>query len=205
MLALAQKLAGGTDSNGTASEIDARLLAASARRDQQAFATLVNRHYHVVYRVVWRMLNGHGDAEDVTQEAFLKLWNNPSQLREAGALRSWLIRVASNLATDRFRRTPKTAEIETESLEDGRLAAPVVLDRQRVANRIDTAIANLPERQRLALTLVQYEQMTNISAAEVLDVTVDAFESLLARARKTLKEQLSGEWRMMLATLTDER
>ncbi len=204
MLALSLQLAGGTDIQSDAPHVDAALLAASARRDQSAFEKLVKRHYPVVYRVVWRQMNGHGDAEDVTQEAFLRLWNNPGQLREASALRGWLIRVATNLVSDRFRRQPASSLDVIEEVEDKRPIAPQAMDRARIANRIDAAIANLPERQRLALTLVQYEHMSNIAAAKLMDVTVDALESLLARARRSLKEQLSGEWRMMLSTLADE-
>jgi RNA polymerase sigma-70 factor, ECF subfamily len=204
MLALALQLAGGTDGAADTSHADALLLAAAARRDQSAFEQLVKRHYPVVYRVVWRIMNGHGDAEDVTQEAFLRLWNNPGQLREASALRGWLIRVASNLVMDRFRRKPAAALDAVPEVEDGRPSVPQTMDRTRITARIDAAIAQLPERQRLALTLVQYEHMSNIAAARVLDVSVDAFESLLARARRSLKQELSDEWRAMLATLAEE-
>jgi RNA polymerase sigma-70 factor, ECF subfamily len=205
MLALAIQVAGGRDSGVDTLGVDASLLAASARRDQKAFSTLVARHYPVVYRVVWRLMNGHSDAEDVTQEAFLRLWNNPTQLREAGALRGWLIRVASNLVTDRFRRSPKMNSTGTDEIVDNRMAAPDAIDRQHVSRKIDAALATLPERQKLALTLVQFEQLSNAAAADVLEISVDALESLLSRARRGLKEQLAGEWQMMLATLADER
>jgi RNA polymerase sigma-70 factor, ECF subfamily len=204
MVALAIRLVGGTDSNEDASTTDASLLAAASRRDQGAFARLVNRHYQTVYRVVWRMVNGHADAEDLTQEAFLRLWQNPQQLREAGALRGWLIRVATNLAADRF-KAAKTVDLEhAGEVGDGQPDATRLMQRTEVRGRIDAAIANLPERQRLALTLVQFEQMSNIAAAEIMDLTVDALESLLARARRGIKQQLSGEWKDMIAALAEE-
>ena len=86
---------------------DANLLLASARRDSAAFAELVSRYYKPVYRMVWRMMNGNPETEDVAQEAFVKLWQNPAQIREAKALKGWLMRVASNLAIDRLRRIPR--------------------------------------------------------------------------------------------------
>jgi len=85
---------------------DAGLLQAVAGGSHAGFAEIVSRHFQPVYRLVWRMTNGAADAEDMAQEAFLKLWRNPSQLREAGALKGWLMRVAANAVIDRERRKP---------------------------------------------------------------------------------------------------
>jgi RNA polymerase sigma-70 factor (ECF subfamily) len=184
---------------------DADLLAAAARRDQTAFAQLVQRHYKPVYRVAWRLTNGHRDAEDVTQESFLKLWSNPAQVREAGALKGWLMRVASNLVTDRMRRKPMLDLEEAYGVTDGTPQADTVLEGGAARARVDAAVAALPERQKLALTLVYFEQLTNIAAAEVMDVSVDALESLLARARRGLKDKLAGDWQDLLGSLSGER
>ena len=205
MNVLALRLAGGTDATNAASEDDSALLRAAARQDRAAFERIVSRHYQVVYRVVWRLTAGHTDAEDITQEAFLRLWKNPAQVREGGALRGWLIRVASNLVMDRFRKKPVLDLDEADEVPDTAPTAAHQLDKARISSRIDEAIARLPDRQRLALALVQYEQMTNIAAAKMMEISVDALESLLARARRTLKQQLSGEWKAMLATFADER
>lgn len=184
---------------------DTDLLARAATQDAAAFAALVDRHFHVVHRVVWRMMNGHADAEDVAQEAFLRLWRNPSQVREAGALRGWLIRVASNLVMDRFRAKPMQDINAGLEVADTRSSAEETLDRGRAVAAIDAAVAQLPERQKLALTLVHFEQMTNIAAAAIMEVSVEALESLLARARRSLKERLAADKTMLLATLATER
>lgn len=184
---------------------DADLLARAATRDQAAFAALVDRHFPVVHRVVWRMMNGHADAEDVAQEAFLRLWREPAQVREAGALRGWLIRVASNLVMDRFRTKPMQEIDDGFEIADERSTAEESLDRSRAVATIDAAVAGLPERQRLALTLVHFEQMTNIAAAAIMEVSVDALESLLARARRSLKQRLAADKTLLLATLATER
>lgn len=79
------------------------------------------------------------------------------------------------------------------------------MDRSRAVATIDAAVAGLPERQKLAMTLVHFEQMTNIAAAAIMDVSVDALESLLARARRSLKERLAPDKSTLLATLAAER
>jgi RNA polymerase sigma-70 factor, ECF subfamily len=183
---------------------DADLLRAASERNQLAFAVLISRYYQPVYRVAWRLAAGHVDAEDVTQEAFLKLWNNPSQLREAGALKGWLMRVASNLVMDRYRQKPMQDLEEASAIIDHAPLAPATIDHARIAKRIDVAIASLPDRQKLALTFVHFEHMTNIAAAEAMEISVDALESLLARARRGLKKLLAKDGRHMLAALAQD-
>jgi RNA polymerase sigma-70 factor, ECF subfamily len=182
---------------------DGGLMAALAARDAAAFETLMQRHYEVVYRVVWRMMHGHADSEDVTQEAFLRLWRNPSQLREASALRGWLIRVASNIVADRHRGLVPAPQDMPEDVIDDTPIADEELERKRIARRVDIAISRLPDRQRLALSLVQFENMGQAAAAEIMEISVDALESLLARAKRALKQDLAAEWRDMLEGLAE--
>jgi RNA polymerase sigma-70 factor, ECF subfamily len=183
---------------------DAVLLAASAERNQQAFAVLVQRYHVPVYRVAWRLNGGHVDTDDITQETFLKLWNNPGQLREAAALKGWLMRVASNLVMDRYRRKPMLELEHAEDVADAAISAPTLIDQSYVTKKIDAAIASLPDRQKLALALVHFEHMTNIAAAATMEISVEALESLLARARRGLKEKLGEGGRHLLATLATE-
>ena len=182
---------------------DGGLLQAAAARDAAAFAEIVSRYYQPVYRLAWRMTAGGSDCEDIAQEAFVKLWQNPAQLREAGALKGWLMRVASNAAIDRGRK-PKHRDIETApEISDPEASPAAPLDRAQAARLIDRRISDLPERQRLALSLVYFEGLSNIDAAEVMGTSVEAVESLLARARRSLKDSLSGEWRALLAGVTE--
>lgn len=188
---------------GTLVEDDGALLQASARGDAAAFETLVSRHYSAVYRVVWRMMKGHVDAEDVAQEAFMKLWQNPAQVREPKALKGWLMRVASNLAIDRLRKVPH-AELEVvENAADPKQVTGAELELAAAQRRVDAAIASLPERQKLALTLVYFEGMGNIETARVMDVTVEAVESLLGRAKRSLRETLADDWQVLLSELAE--
>lgn len=181
---------------------DAELTAAVCAQNQQAFTVLISRHYQAVYRVAWRSCRNDADSEDVTQEAFLKLWNNPSQLRDGNAVKGWLMRVASNLVMDKFRQKPMQDIEAALHIADQALPADAKLDRTQVAARIDTEIANLPERQRLALTMVHFEHLTNIAAAAAMEISVDALESLLARARRALKTNLATDGRFLLATIS---
>lgn len=181
---------------------DAELTAAVCAQNQQAFTVLISRHYQAVYRVAWRSCRNDADSEDVTQEAFLKLWNNPSQLRDGNAVKGWLMRVASNLVMDKFRQKPMQDIEAALHIADQALPADAKLDHTQVAARIDTEIANLPERQRLALTMVHFEHLTNIAAAAAMEISVDALESLLARARRALKTNLAADGRFLLATIS---
>jgi RNA polymerase sigma-70 factor, ECF subfamily len=183
-------------------DTDADLLAAAVGRDAKAFGVLVARYHLLVYRVVWRMTNGSAEAEDIAQEAFLKLWNNPAQVREAAALKGWLMRVAYNLAMDWFRRKPDQGSDVLDDVGDTRLNAEDRIGLDWVSQKLNHAVAQLPDRQRLALTLVHFEQVTQTEAAAVLDLSVDAFESLLARARRALKQLLTDDQRELLAAVT---
>lgn len=185
-------------------ESDADLLAAAVRRDATAFGKLVAKYHGMVFRIVWRITNGNAESEDIAQEAFLKLWNNPGQLREAGALKGWLARVAHNLAMDWFRHRPVSANLEHFDVEDDRPNVEDNIDRAWVTQRINAALAKLPERQMQVVTLVHFEQFSQTDAARVMELSVDAVESLLARARRSLKEQLIEDRQDLLKSLQDK-
>jgi RNA polymerase sigma-70 factor (ECF subfamily) len=182
---------------------DAGLLEAAAGGSHAAFAEIVSRHFQPVYRLVWRMTGGAADSEDLAQDAFVKLWKNPSQLREGAALRGWLMRVASNAVIDASRK-PRTAALDgMPEPPDPQARTDAQLDRSEAARLIDARISALPERQRLALSLVYFEGLSNIEAAAVMEASVEAVESLLSRARRSLKESLSAEWRELIGGLTE--
>ncbi len=177
---------------------DGTLLQAAAARDPAAFAEIVSRYHQPVYRLVWRMTGGSADSEDIAQEAFVRLWRNPAQVREAAALKGWLMRVASNAVIDRSRKPRHSGIDEGPEPPDPTARPDAPLDRAQAARIVDGRLAALPDRQKLALSLVYFEGMTNIDAARVMEVSVEAVESLLARGRRSLKESLSGEWRDLL-------
>jgi RNA polymerase sigma-70 factor, ECF subfamily len=180
---------------------DADLLAAAMRRDAKSFGFLIAKYHGLVYRVVWRMTNQSPEAEDIAQEAFLKLWNNPGQVREAAALKGWLMRVAHNLVMDWFRHRQEPVSAELEEVGDTRPSAEDLMGQEWASRRVAQAVAQLPDRQRMALTLAHFEQLPQAEAADVLELSVDAFESLLARARRALKLLLTDDRQDLLAAL----
>jgi RNA polymerase sigma-70 factor, ECF subfamily len=175
------------------------LLARVAAGETEAFRGLVDRHLPTVLAIARRMLRDDAEAEDVAQETMLRLWRNAAGL-ELGphGVRPWLRRVASNLCIDRVRARRNVSVVE----EVPEQAAPAGQDRhlaeRELGARVDSALQALPERQRLAITLFHYEGMSQIEVGQVLGISDEAVESLLARARRTLKGALREEWRGLM-------
>jgi RNA polymerase sigma-70 factor (ECF subfamily) len=137
------------------------------------------------------MLNDRAEAEDVAQETMLRLWRMAPDWRADGAaLGTWLYRVASNLCIDRLRRrrgAPADAAPEVADASPGAQARLEAADR---AAALGAALARLPERQRLAVVLRHLEERPNPEVAAILEISVEAVESLLARARRALAAEL---------------
>ena len=170
-------------------EDEVKLMQRTARGDTLAFRTLADAHLVKIMNYAYRLLHDRTDAEDIAQETFLRLWNEAGRYEPRARVTTWLHTIAHNLCIDRMR---KRREEPKGSLDDERSSQEpgALLDRKRVAMEVGRALAGLPERQRAAITLVHYQGLTNIEAAAVLDVNVDALESLLARGRRSLREKL---------------
>ena len=173
------------------SELDQITRAASG--DRAAQAALVNRNMPIVFRVAYRMLQDRAEAEDVTQETFLRAWKTLPDWQPKAKFSTWACTVALNLCRDRLRKKKPILMDEVPERVDTALRPEEVLASQQAIARIEGKIAALPERQREALSLCALEGMTNIEAAEAMDVSVRALESLLARARRALKAELNAE------------
>lgn len=158
--------------------------------DRDAFASLVRRHLDAIHAFNRRLLGNAEDAADLSQETFLRLWRR-AETWQPGRVKfaTWLHRIARNLCIDALRRRRETEALDVEMPADGAGpdAAPA---RERLQAALGRALAALPERQRSALALCHRQGMSNREAAEVLGVGVDALESLLARARRTLRSLL---------------
>ena len=164
---------------------------------EDAFAALFAERSAPLYGYLSRLGGDPELAEDIVQEAFLRTWQKApawaahGQADGAAAFTTWFTRVVVNLSIDRTRR-PRTESIEiAEVIADPRADAFDRSSASEIGTRIAQAVAVLPERQRAALALCHYDGMSNIEAARVLDITVGALESLLVRARKTLRTALA--------------
>lgn len=175
-------------------EDDETLLAKFARGDQAAARALAMRHTPRVLAVATRMLRDRDEAEDVAQEAMLRLWRIAPDWRAGEAkVSTWLHRVASNLCIDRLRRKRRDGPPLDEAPEpvDGRASADARLIAGDRANAVMAAMDRLPERQRSAVALRHFEDLGNPEIGEILGVSVEAVESLLARGRRTLANILA--------------
>ena len=170
---------------------DDRLMARVALRDGEAFRALVEGHAAKAHRIGWRMLGDATEAEDVAQEAMLKLWEQADKWQAGGAgVGAWLNRVATNLCLDRLRRRRFTSDADVPERIDESPLADVQMDEVAMRLRAMAAVQALPDHQRAAIVLTYYEDCSNMAAAEILDMNVKAFESLLLRARQALKATL---------------
>ena len=177
---------------------DGRTMAAVAAGDKQAFARIVDAEMSRVQAVARRVLGNDADAEDVAQEAMVRLWQQAANWRPGEArIRTWLYRVAVNLSIDRIRRRREEGEdAAPEHAENARQQRQ--LEERDLSRAMDEALQVLPERQRIALALFHYEGATMAEVAEVMETSPDAVESLLGRGRRALKKMLADEWRAML-------
>jgi RNA polymerase sigma-70 factor, ECF subfamily len=179
---------------------DGPLLSRAGRGDVVAFRTLVDRHLTSMLRIARRMLSEDTEAEDIAQEAMLRLWRAASTLQVgAGGVRPWLRRVVSNLCLDRIRAGQRTEVMDAVPEQEAPATQLQWLADVELSARVDAALKALPERQRLALTLFHYEELSQGEVGKIMGVSEEAVESLLARARRALKVSLREDWRRLLS------
>ncbi|NWG23500.1 MAG: RNA polymerase sigma factor [Pseudorhodoplanes sp.] len=175
---------------------DDDLVALVADGDHAAFRVLMARHMNRAIRVAQGVLGVPAEADDVAQEAFLRVWRHAGSFDPRRArFTTWLHRIVVNLAIDR-RRLPRSESLElAENLADGAqdaLAGLIDDDERRAVAR---ALAQMPERFRAAITLFHFEGLSGRDCARALDIGESAFESLLTRARAALRRSIAGATR----------
>lgn len=172
---------------------DEELVALIGGGDRRAYHVLVERHGRRVLGLARRMMRNLAEAEDVSQDAFLRVWQKAGEWQPRGArFTTWLYRVVVNLCLDRKRR-PTMAPIEAAGdPADSRPDAEQTLAKSQQDRHVASALQALPERQRAALVLSYYEGLSNAEAAGALELSVSALESLLVRARRALRQELQS-------------
>lgn len=182
---------------------DAACAVRLAARDPAALREMIARHAPALHRVAYRMTGDAHEAEDIVQEALLRLWDHAPEIaarhpvgsQAAARLRlgGWLQRTVTNLAIDRLRRTRRLSGGEVPEEEDDAPLADAVIAAGERDNLARALVLGLPERQRAAIVLTYYEELPNAEAAEKMDMNIKAFESLLHRARAALRQALLAQ------------
>jgi RNA polymerase sigma-70 factor (ECF subfamily) len=159
-----------------------------------AFAELVKRHTERFYRLAFRYLQNKEAAEDMVQDAFLKLWEDPGkwQADRNAKFTTWFYRVVVNLCLDWQKRKRPVELNEEMPLIDDRETADQAMLRSEEQRVLEKEIAALPERQRTALNLCFDEGLSNQDAADAMGVNLKALQSLIMRAKTTLKERMKN-------------
>ena len=171
---------------------DEDLVLRVGRGDAAAARALVAGKLPRMVRLAYRMLGDPQAAEDVAQEAMLRAWKQaPAWQPGAARFDTWLHRVAINLCYDRLRRRREVlSDTLPEQVDDGPSPDQGWIDRDQ-SRQVQAALAALPERQREAIVLCHFQELSQTEAAELMSVSVEALESLLARGRRGLRTALS--------------
>ncbi|MFT4814264.1 MAG: RNA polymerase sigma-70 factor (ECF subfamily) [Pseudohongiellaceae bacterium] len=178
---------------------DEELMLAICKGDQSAYQTVVKEHLKPISHYAYRLLGNQKDTEDITQETFLKLWINAATWQpEKSKLTTWLHRITHNLCVDYLRKHSRvqTQDNFEEHLVDSseetndRNVDFTQRDLCRDSEKIrilDSALNQLPESQRSAIMLCTVQNFSNKEAAVIMDISVKALESIIARGKRTLK------------------
>lgn len=174
---------------------DEELMLAVCMGDKLAYQTLVKQHLKPISHYAYRLLGNQKDTEDIAQEVFLRLWINAAKWKtEKAKLSTWLHRITHNLCIDYLRRHGR---VQTQDTFDEKLTHLSANEHNNSEEEVDqlkrlnTAIGNLPESQRSALVLCHYQGFSNKEAAAIMNISVKALESAIARAKRALRDQLS--------------
>ena len=192
---------------------EAALVKLVARKNQAAFKKLLNMHLSGINRYTVRMIGNAANAEDITQEVFLRLWTRADSYKpEASKLSTWLHNIAHNLCIDYFRKNNRFIQGSSEIYEteeslhltsvsvrphgiatSGSDEPEHELAKKNRDHDVKKALMTLPERQRSAIIMCHYQGVSNKDAAHIMEVSVDALESLLSRGRLKLRKLLTED------------
>jgi RNA polymerase sigma-70 factor (ECF subfamily) len=170
---------------------DEVLMARVARGDEPAYRVLTRRHLPAMLGLARRILGNAADAEDVAQEAMLRVWIHAPRWQPLAAFRTWFTRVVVNLCLDRKRRRSWVAIDAAGEIVDPTPGVTEQVEQNEREQQLAAAIAELPARQRSAIVLTYSEGMSNTQVAEILDTSVSAVETLLMRGKQNLRARLS--------------
>lgn len=170
---------------------DEALMSRVARGDEPAYRQLARRHLPIAVALARRILGNSADAEDVAQEAMLRVWIHAPRWQPLALFRTWFRRVVVNLCLDRKRRVPWVDLAAAGELVDPAAGPGEEIEHSERDRQVQSAIAKLPARQRTAIVLTYGEGMSNAEVADALDTSVSAVETLLVRGKQNLRRALA--------------
>ncbi len=176
----------------TAPVDDTALVEAALAGDTTAFDTLVTRHRRTVYQVCYRFVNHHEDAADLTQDTFVRAWKALGTFRGQARFSTWIYRIAVNVSLNRVSlKTPKTDVVDFDLVADVREPAPgAAIDAQERQAMVRKAVQSLPPRQRTALILRTYHELSHQEVADIVGTSVGAVKANVFHALANLKKRL---------------
>ncbi|MEK9844566.1 sigma-70 family RNA polymerase sigma factor [Thalassospira sp.] len=171
---------------------DNSLVARMVDGDKRAYRVVVERYYRGIVGIARRMGLTGGDAEDVAQDVFVRVWLHREKWRADGGatFKTWLYRVAVNRVIDIKRKPQFVDGAELDEVPDEAMSAVDRLAQHQEFKRLRLAIKKLSDQQQIAINLFYDRELSNQEAASIMGVSVNAMESLLKRARKRLREEL---------------
>jgi RNA polymerase sigma-70 factor, ECF subfamily len=184
---------GDSRASGAGREEDREAVSACQRGERQAFDFLVERYQKDVYRLCYRYVNNHHDANDMAQEVFLRAYRAIGKFRGDSAFSTWLYRIGVNTCLN-FRSARKPdADPLPESLQDSASNASEALEREEESKRVREAVALLPEKQRATLILKIYHDLTHEEVAGILGSSVGTVKANLFHALGNLRKILATQ------------
>lgn len=175
------------------------LIRAARNGDYASFEKLYERYRTTVYRFVYQMIQRQDEAEDITQEAFVRAFQNLHRFREQAKFTTWIMRIAMNLCTDKVRMNQRRSSLEQQEaagaldwMTVGKVVDPVEeMDADRRVEIVRNAVLSLPDHHRNVLVLRDFEDREYSEIAEMLNTSVGGAKLRVLRARRALKEKLA--------------
>lgn len=185
---------------------DIRLFLSFQRGDKQSFEKLLDKYEKPLLNFIYRIVDNKEDAEDLAQEVFLRIYLDVANYKPSAKFSTWLYRIATNICIDWQRKCSRRlqpasidspvgtneGEMIREIPDSSQTTPDVSVEKKQISESIQFALLSLPANQRIALTLKVYENKSYQEISEIINCSVSAVESLLFRARNTLKEQLKN-------------
>ena len=174
---------------------DKQILERVAEGDSKSFAILVEKYQNLVFGYCIKMMKNRQKAEDVTQETWIRVIKNAGTYKPTGSVRAWIMSIASNLVIDEFRSNKKFADLDDAQwnpIEDSQPDLEAIFEKNQRSELLKQAFDELTESQRVILTLILIEELSQSEVSVRLNISVGAVKASLFRARETLKKRVEG-------------